>query len=61
MIDPTKSTLVIPSSLLVLGEGERELITFDERDRYDNPCICTIEDLHKYSFSITEVCCDSIM
>lgn len=52
-VDPFKSSLVVPSSLLVLETCIEELLTFDERDKYGNNCILGVNDLHKYQFVIS--------
>lgn len=54
-IDAQKSSLHLPSSLLVLQQCVQELIMFDERDKYGNICLSKVEELYKYQFSITEM------
>ena len=54
-LDPAKSSLVVPSSLLVLERGKQEQLKFDERDKYGNLVMSSIEDLLNYEFIFHEV------
>ena len=54
-VDPSKSSIRVSSSVLVMKESEDRLISFDERDKYDNAVTSTQDTLKKYAFFITEV------
>jgi len=51
-VDPSKSSLAIPSSLFVLQERQPETFSLDEQDKYGNTCVSSFEELYKYEFII---------
>ena len=51
-VDAFKSSLVVPSSLMVFEQNNGELLTIDERDKFNNQCEVDFEQLHKYQFVI---------
>ena len=49
-VDPSKSSNRVSSSVMVMKEYEDRLISFDERDKYDNAVTSTQDTLKKYGF-----------
>ena len=54
-VDALKSSLVVPSSLLLMEQWKETKLTFDERDKFGNVVISGVENLLKYSFVFFEV------
>ena len=54
-VDPRKSGILVPNSMLVLEQGKTKDLKLDERDKYGNRLVSVVEDLLKYDFLFHEV------
>ena len=54
-VDPSKTSVSIKSSTMVLKPTIAAFITLDECDKFGNKCESSEETLSQYIFSVTEV------